>query len=522
MRLFFLILVLVLLPYHASLKAADYDTPEKLIEAYTEAVESEDWKNAEECWHPDQIEKSKRLGIYYENTPVKFDCSSPLITLWAEISKGWIKIEIGQSEIDSTFATTDIYLITGDDSISVSYFMVKDNERWYLVSPMTALAPEWRVTKSRYTNIICSDESMVNDYAVDVLDNYIEFITGYFETDSIKIHRLQQQKISYYLCTRDDFMDLTGYDAHGLAYLSMDAIITRHLPHPHEMTHLLINYALDSVPLFTLALVQEGLACALGGRWGKSPEVINQLGSVILENGLCSLDDILTQYSFNIKVGMPDITYPVASLFVGFLIDRIGMPEFKELYLDLSGSSEFVRTLSKEKVVSIIEKYCHSDFESVKAEFLEYAGQFKDGGISVRADYSDTDLIQSINADSIEVDIFESAEYYDFLVKASGDNYCGVIMFSDDTRHLPESYKSWMFEEHLPESEYNSACYGVRFDMNECGFYDYRMNMLKAKLMSSFFPEKKYFDAENKTIRFSLKKSYLPESISNYRINLLD
>jgi hypothetical protein len=79
-----------------------------------------------------------------------------------------------------------------------------------------------------------------------------------------------------------------------------------------------------------------------------------------------------------------------------------------------------------------------------------------------------------------------------------------------------------MFEEHLPESEYNSACYGVRFDMNECGFYDYRTNTLKAKLVSSFFPEKKYFDAENKTIRFSLKKSYLPESISNYRISLLD
>ncbi len=522
MRLFFLSFISFLMSFHTAVNAADYDTPENLIEAYTKAVESQDWENAEECWYPDEVEKSKRLGINYHNTPAKFDCSSPLITLWPEISEGWIKVKIGKSEIDSNFGTTDIYLITGGDSISVSYYMFEDNERWYLISPMTALASDWHRAQSRYTNIICSDDSMVNDYAVDALDNYIEFITGYFEIDSPKIHRLRELKVNYYLCSRDDFMDMTGYDAHGLAYLSMDAIVTRHLPHHHELTHLLINYALDSVPLYTLPFVQEGLACVCGGRWGKSPEVINQLGSVILENGFCSLDDILTRYSFNIKVGMPDITYPVASLFVGYLIDKIGMPKFKELYLELSGTSEYVRTLSKEKVVLIIEEYCKSDFESVNAEFLEYAGQFKEVGISVRANYSDTYLIQSIESDSIKIDIFESDYYYDFVIKAPDDSFSGVILFSDDSSDLLEDYRSWMFEEHLPGSEYNDACYGVKFDMNECGFYDYRTNTLKAKFVSTFFPQKEYFNAENKTIRFGLKKSYLPKSIANYRITLMD
>ncbi|MBD3217368.1 MAG: hypothetical protein GF310_03765, partial [candidate division Zixibacteria bacterium] len=513
MRLFFLTLVSFLLSHHAAVNAADYDTPEKLMEAYTKAVENQDWKIAEECWHRDEIEKSNRLGINYKNTPAKFDCSSPLITLSPEISEGWIQVELGESEIGSDFAKTDVYLMTGDDSISVRYYMIKDNEHWYLISPMTALASDWHTKQSRYTNIICSDESMVNDYAVEALDNYIEFITGYFEIDSLKQNRLHQSKINYYLCTRNDFMDMTGYDAHGLAYLSMDAIVTRHLPHPHELTHLLINYALDSVPLYTLPLVQEGLACVCGGRWGKSPEVINQLGSVILENGFCRLDDILTQYSFNIKVGMPDITYPVSSLFVGFLIDRIGMPEFEELYLALSGSSEYVRTLSKEKVVSIMENYCDSDFESVKAEFLEYAGQFKDGGILVKANQSNSHLIQSIESDSVGVNISESEGSYDFLIKASGDSFSGVILFSDDSGDLPEDYRSWMFEEHLPEGEYDGACYGVKYDMNECGFYDYRTNTLKAKFVSTFFPQKVYFDTVNKTVRFSLKKSLLPESI---------
>ncbi|NIP43245.1 MAG: hypothetical protein GWO41_04455, partial [candidate division Zixibacteria bacterium] len=203
------------------------------------------------------------------------------------------------------------------------------------------------------------------------------------------IDRLQKEKIDYYLCTKEDLKNITGYDAHGLAYLSADAIITRHLPHPHEMTHLIINYTLDSVPLYTLPFMQEGLACMCGGRWGKSPEVINQLGSAILKNNLCNLDDILTLQGFNVTVGMPDISYPVSSLFVGYLIETMGMRDFKRLYLDLSGSSEGIDDYSKECVISKIEILSGLPFDSIRVGFLEYSVMHEDGNILVYEDNSD-------------------------------------------------------------------------------------------------------------------------------------
>ena len=73
---------------------------------------------------------------------------------------------------------------------------------------------------------------------------------------------------------------LTGHDAHGMTNFQFDAIISRHLPHTHELVHMLYNFAQEDLPLFTLPVLQEGLACCLGGRWGKSPDVINYWGNV--------------------------------------------------------------------------------------------------------------------------------------------------------------------------------------------------------------------------------------------------
>ena len=514
------ILIIVAQPFYSY--ASPGKAPAHLIESYIDAVKSGDWEAAEKCWLPEEVEKSKRLRIIYQGIEAKYDCSSLLFTLQPEIAEGLVEVEIGEREIGDTLAVFDILLLAGGDTITVKYYALEKDAEWFLVYPMTVLASEWNSLQSKYADVFFSDQSMINDYAVDALDDYIEYLTEFLELDPDKINRLRREKVDYYLCTKEDFKNTTGYDAHGLAYLSADAIITRHLPHPHEMTHLIINYTLDSVPLYTLPFMQEGLACVCGGRWGKSPEVIDQLGSAILKNNLCNLDDILTLQGFNVTVGMPDISYPVSSLFVGYLIETMGIQDFKKLYLELSGSSEEINDYSKEYVISKIEILSGLPFDSIRVGFLEYSVMHEDGSIFIYVDNPDAESIQKLTSDSLEIEISESADCYNFVIGGLKDKLDGTILLFDDSVRLPDEYQSWMFADQLPELEYNGAVYGIRFDINEAGFYDYRTNILEAKFVSTFFPEAPYYDPVNKAVKFSLRKSLIPKSLDSYQIILSD
>ncbi|HDS01555.1 MAG TPA: hypothetical protein ENO22_03835 [candidate division Zixibacteria bacterium] len=522
MYLFILSPFLIIVMPFLDLSASAHRAPDPLFESYVEAVEAGDWEAAEKCWLPEEVEKSKRLEITYQGVKAKYDCSSPLISLQAEISNGRVEVEIGKLEISDTLAVFDILLLAGGDTITVKYYALEKDAEWFLVYPMTALASGWDRLQTEYADIFYSDKSMINDYAVDGLDDYIEFLIEFFELNPDKIDRLRTEKIDYYLCTKEDFKNITGYDAHGLAYLSADAIITRHLPHPHELTHLIINYTLDSVPLYTLPFLQEGLACMCGGRWGKSPEVINQLGSAILKNDLCNLDDILTLQGFNVTVGMPDISYPVSSLFSGYLVEEMGIQDFKRLYLELSGSSEEVDDYSKEYVISKIWALSGLPFDSIRVGFLEYSAMHEGGGIFVYEDNPDAVSIQELTSDSLEIEISESLDCYNFIIGGVKDKLDGTILLFDDSIRLPDQYQSWMFAEQLPEHEYDGAVCGIKFDINEAGFYDYRTNILEAKFVSSFFPEAPYYDPVNKTVKFSLRKPLIPKSLESYKIILSD
>ncbi|NIT55026.1 MAG: hypothetical protein GWN00_01895 [Aliifodinibius sp.] len=79
-----------------------------------------------------------------------------------------------------------------------------------------------------------------------------------------------------------------------------------------------------------------------------------------------------------------------------------------------------------------------------------------------------------------------------------------------------------MFADQLPKREYDGAVYGIKFDINEAGFYDYRTNILKAKFVSSFFMEAHYYDPVDKTVKFSLRKSLIPRPMDSYKIILSD
>ena len=82
--------------------------------------------------------------------------------------------------------------------------------------------------------------------------------------------------------------------------------------------------------------------------------------------------------------------------------------------------------------------------------------------------------------------------------------------------------RSFLFEEqYLAREKFEGYRFGIRFDRNEVGIYDYGANMLIGKYIQSLSPSEFYYnEAENK-VSFKVKKSLfgklLPEK-GNFKL----
>ena len=95
------------------------------------------------------------------------------------------------------------------------------------------------------------------------------------------------------------------------------------------------------------------MAVHFGGRWGETPEALRDLSAFLYRQGLVEIDSILTMDGFG-RDASADIVYPIAGSFAGFLIDRIGIAPYFQLYRSLSGALPDLRRLSPASVAAII------------------------------------------------------------------------------------------------------------------------------------------------------------------------
>ncbi len=514
-RLFLTILVLIVTG--GSLFSADIpNDPEAFCQGYLDAIQSGSWERAREFWLPREVAKSQRLGITYQGISAKYDCASSLITNYEKMAAGLIEISIDNIKLEGNEAKFDIRQAYKSDTLLTRYYAQKIDGRWYLVSSMYANTRGWKKYATRFANVFCHDTSLINDYALGMLDDFISSTGKMFGIDSERMSLLEKEKIDYYLCSENEFKKLTGYDAHGITNLPFDAIITRHLPHTHELTHFMINYALKDLPLYTLPVLQEGLAVDHGGRWGKSPAVLDQLGYVLLKNQYCSLNELLTFDNFNIDLGMPDISYPVSGLFVDYLIDKKGMENFKQLYLELSGSYNHLRSWNKEHIISVFENYLGMDWISIQSDFTSFCQRYEKGDI-----YSTSKDIQDqpsnvLDRNGSHLKIYEAADEYYFVLDSLPDTTWAVLLFIDPDEKVSSTYQSGLFYEQFSTGAYRGQKYGLRFNSDEAGLYDYYTDIMIAKYIRSFDPDSHYWSPDSGTVRFTMKKALLPKPIENY------
>jgi hypothetical protein len=496
--------------------------PEVVFEKYLSALKAGEWHIAESYWHPDQVRAARRLGIEYDGIRAKYDCASPMIGALDFIREGAIGVEIRDILNRGEWVELRVALTGAQDPVTVSYYLVQDGMGWRLASLPFLASRQWPVRETEYARVLCNDSTRLNREALRRLDRCIESIGRSLEIPPERMEWLADEKIDYYLCDDETMDRLVGSAAQGMTDLQFDALITRHLPHEHELAHLLFNYALKDLPLHTMPCVQEGVAVCLGGRWEKSPEAVFMLGRFALAEGFASVEEVLTFSGFHFESGAPDLSYAVSGLLCRFLIEGYGIKRFKRLYRALSGSSAAVREMSTVQIKAAVAENCGSAWEDIQRKFAEFWPQFQFTGLCPGLpEEARTDLCH-LKSPNLAVTIQSSAANILFEIEAGVRDPNGVILVGDSTPPIESSYSSRLFTRHLPHAEYQGERYGIWFTDQEAGVYDYHTNILVAKYVRTFSPGMGYWDPDHQVIRFYLNKDLLQDKTEALQFRLVE
>lgn len=432
-----------------------------------------------------EVRFSKRLGISYSDIKFKLLISidiDPIIK--AQILDQQLKYEY---EIDS-LKTDFSKLIVKIPERNLKYEFVFHNSK--MISESGYYSQNWASFNSKYFVFHASDSSLLNEYSINRLDSFVENMLELLKCSDEEIRKLKDEKIHYFLCQDDsEIVNLTGYSARGLYYIANDFIISIFNCHYHEIAHLLINYKLKSLSLFTQPLFQEGFAVAYSGRGGKEPNVILDMGLFLVKSNFLDYKMLLSKAAFYQYDA--SMSYPVAGLYVKFLIEFFGIEKYLELYTKYSSSSDEIDKIQispDDLPASIVwENFFNKN--------------------------TDSNLIRISNID---------AKNFQFLVSENED----VSIYANDNEYLIKvknnvglkskeniNYHSTLFSELFPNSKYQGEKYIISANAEEVSIYNLFTNNLIAKYVKGFSIDNESVQQENGYFVFSVKRKIFDDNL---------
>lgn len=480
------------------------------IAKYFELLTTGNYEIASDMWTPESLERSSRFGIRYLNIPLKADCASPIVRdlslfdaqMRAPIKnykalgeRGWTRLEFSQ--------------LTGSRNIEHDYYAQKRGDWFWLGYPQDYYGGDWPVVESRYFRIHVHPEvqRFINDVVLDKADEYVKNLAETLGIDGDMLKVIKRGKIEYFFCKNNSLIKrVSGGRAEGTLDLGSNDIISTSFPHFHEIAHLMVNIRLQELPLFTLPLMREGTAVRFGGRWGRNAAALIDLGIFLHREELVMLDSILTSKGFESESGA-DIVYPVAGLFNAFLMDNMTIERYLELYLALSGSMTEVSAMSAVEIQNvIIGATGHPAWIALKTDFDSY---LKDYVVNTSVALPGSIEGGKIILKGEDFLVKEKDEWLAFEFDASSESNSGKptgnLLFAqlDD---LEGQTSALFFQQYGDSVAYHGFRFGVRFDPNEAGLYDYATNQLLAKYIWGISPSGDYYDADRQRVCIKFRK----------------
>jgi hypothetical protein len=482
MRLIYipLILILFLLPAISYSQVLSNGVAEEFIQSLIE--ESEELRN---YVLPDELQLSEQLNITYDNVKHKFLISYDIDPL--------VKSKIINEQLNYEYKIVELL----DDHSRLEFIVPSLNYKKdfyfkgeHLISPIHYHTQGWKQIESEHFIFVISDPSLFNSYCVDNLEKFYEQAAYKLELNDEQFENIRSNKIYYFLCKdEDEIKKLTGYRARGLNILAYDYVVTTFNNHYHELMHLLINYKLQKLPLYTHPFFQEGFAVAFGGRGGKEPKVILDLGLFLQKSNMLNYTSLLSKNDFYKE----DVTlsYPLSGLYNLFLINELGVENYLKLYLKYSGSADEVGQM----VIPQNDLPSTDKWESFLDDYS------KNRMVELENEGNDLNLIYEDST----IRVLENSTHYFFQMK-------DVFLIPDGNNF--EEFQSKKFNEVFKDRKYSGDKYLITANANEVAIYNLYTNNLIANFVSSFSVPMKTVPEKNGYFEFYVLKSLFDEPLS--------
>ncbi len=474
------IIIILLFPVHTLAESLTHERAERFIRALLEGGDSvEDFVDA------DALRTAHRLGIRYEGVPHKFLISydiDELITNGIR-ERGW-RYTVAVRDLGDGFSSV-LFSMPAKEYKKEFYFKGPN-----LVSRISYLTREWRRWESPHFVICVSDTTIFNKYCIDNLERFFDTAAGVLTLDDDELERIEREKIFYFLCRdQEEIQLLTGFHARGMFIVACDFVVTTFNAHYHELIHLLVNYKLRDVPLYTHPFLLEGFAVAFGGRGGKEPRVILDLGLFLYRSEMIDYRDLLAKsdfYALDASIG-----YPASGLYNLFLVEHLGIDGYLDLYRRYGGTAAEIDT-ARIAENELPERTAWRDFITAfaKERMIEFAAPPDEAG-PVYADGS--------------VNVSENGERYyfelqDTLLIGAGDDYDG--------------FQSTAYNDIVGDGDYRGEKYMIAAGEEEISIYNLYTNNLIANYVASFSIPSGAVPIIDRCYRFSVRKDAFDDALT--------
>lgn len=434
---------------------------------------------------PSEIAISKRLGIQYNGIDQKFLISYEIPEdINDRIQNGELSYTVIPKTLSEHYSKITLSIAKIDFQKDFFFYQEK------LISPVSYYAKNWKRISSRHFRFIISDSTLFNSYCIAELEGFFVKMAGLLNITKERLEKIRTQKIYYFLCKdEDEIKQLTGFNTRGMYLVASDYVITTYNAHYHELLHLLMNFKLQNLPLYTTPFLQEGFAVAFGGRGGKEPNIILDIGLFIHKSELPDFSLLLSKKGFSTVDA--SLSYPLSGLYNLFLVEKIGMEEYLKIYRKYSGSAQQIENSKMDQgelpAISDWKDFIdRADFSSIGFEKLKDGRQMIFHNKSTR--------------------IYEDAiKYYfsmrDTLLIKTGEVYDG--------------YQSKKYNEIFPNRNYNGEKYLILVNDLELSIYNLYTNNLIGSFVGTFSIPNSSIPIENGYYRFSIRKSVFDEDLKN-------
>ncbi len=476
---------------------------------YFDLLLSGNLESAKGLWTQPIVERSSRFGIEYEGIPFKMDCNSPIVRNLTLMRDYLYQPAKSVEQISgSNYYRLEFSAVVKGNKVTYPYYAYYDGTYFWLTYPQEYYCQDWPIIETKYFRIHYDPDiskDFLHPMVLEAADTFIEDIADSLNISNSDLKNIADKKIEYFYCKSDSVVEvITGKKVKGVFDLPTNDIISAFFPHYHEIVHLLVNIKLHPLPLYTEPLMSEGIAVHLGGRWGKATPTLYYLGAFLIDEKIVEIDSILTMRRFQ-KQATADMAYPASGLFTAYLLDRLGYDRYFELYRTLSNpvydsvlfmKAPRVKTILYETVGEKSWGDLMKSFNNFIKPYASVDAAFAPGGISNGREI--------INDDNLKIK--QNKHWIAVTITGNGTDFpTGNIMF--DKEEKLQNIRSLLFEEQYEgKQQFPGFRYGLRFDGNEAGLYDYATNQLIAKYIWGITPSDSYKDDKTKTISFKFKK----------------